>query len=110
MVQQALDKVAEKRTVLVVAHRLNTIRNSDMIIVMDKGTCFFALVWIRILWTGNIIATGTHAELIQTSEKYVKMVTAAEREEEKVESQIVLDVCLGMIGLQFPFRYSFAHS
>lgn len=42
---------------------------------------------------GNIIATGTHAELIQTSEKYVKMVTAAEREEEKVESQVVLDVC-----------------
>jgi ABC-type multidrug transport system fused ATPase/permease subunit len=44
VVQQALDKVAEKRTVLVVAHRLNTIRNSDMIIVMDKGlyltTCF----------------------------------------------------------------------
>jgi len=75
VVQTALDKVAEKRTVLVVAHRLNTIRNSDMILVMDKG---------------EIIASGTHAELIQTSKKYVKMVTAAEEKEENIHSPRVL--------------------
>jgi hypothetical protein len=55
---------------------------------------------------GNIIATGTHAELIQTSEKYVKMVTAAEKEEEKVESQIVLDVCYS--NFQICISHSFS--
>lgn len=37
IVQEALDKVVEGRTVLVVAHRLSTIKNADIIAVIDKG-------------------------------------------------------------------------
>ncbi|PYG32299.1 ABC transporter ATP-binding protein [Pelagimonas varians] len=37
VVQSALDKLAEGRTTLVIAHRLSTVRNADKIVVMDAG-------------------------------------------------------------------------
>ena len=37
VVQAALDRLAEGRTTLVIAHRLSTVRNADRILVMDKG-------------------------------------------------------------------------
>jgi len=68
IIQAALDKLVKKRTVLIVAHRLNTIKNADMIVVMEKGM---------------IVATGNHQELMVTSPKYQKMVAAAEKTEKK---------------------------
>ena len=38
MVQEALNKVAAGRTVLIVAHRLSTIQNADIIAVVANGT------------------------------------------------------------------------
>lgn len=38
VVQEALDKVAAGRTVLIVAHRLSTIQNADIIAVVSNGT------------------------------------------------------------------------
>ncbi|KAL6888380.1 hypothetical protein ACP4OV_009406 [Aristida adscensionis] len=49
VVQEALDRVLIGRTSIVVAHRLSTIQNSDMIIVLDKGI---------------IVEMGTHASLM----------------------------------------------
>ena len=37
LVQEALDKVASGRTVLVVAHRLSTVQNADLIAVVSNG-------------------------------------------------------------------------
>ena len=37
LVQEALENLMKNRTSLVIAHRLSTIRNSDQILVMDKG-------------------------------------------------------------------------
>ena len=37
IVQDALDRLAEGRTTLVIAHRLSTVRNADKIVVMDQG-------------------------------------------------------------------------
>lgn len=37
LVQEALERIMEKRTVIIIAHRLSTIKNADMIAVLDKG-------------------------------------------------------------------------
>ncbi len=49
LVQEAIDRLMQERTVFVVAHRLSTIRNADRIIVLDKG---------------KIVQDGKHAELL----------------------------------------------
>ncbi|MBS0029647.1 ABC transporter ATP-binding protein [Chitinophaga sp. 22321] len=49
LVQDALDKLMEGRTSIVIAHRLATVREADKIIVLDKG---------------HIVEEGTHNELI----------------------------------------------
>ena len=50
LIQRALDRVLEGRTSFVVAHRLSTIVNADVIVVMDSGA---------------IVEKGTHAELME---------------------------------------------
>ena len=49
LVQDALDKLMQGRTSIVIAHRLSTVRNADRILVLDKGT---------------IVQTGPHDDLI----------------------------------------------
>ncbi|MFV0407137.1 MAG: ABC transporter ATP-binding protein [Propioniciclava sp.] len=51
----ALDAVADGRTLLVIAHRLSTVVDSDQIVVLDAG---------------RVVAVGTHAELVATSALY----------------------------------------
>ncbi len=54
-IQQALEKLVQGKTVLIIAHRFSTIRNASMILVFDRG---------------QIAARGTHAELYATSPLY----------------------------------------
>lgn len=49
LVQQALDRLMKGRTTLVIAHRLSTVRNADLICVLNEG---------------RIVEAGTHAELL----------------------------------------------
>ena len=57
-VQAALDRLGEDRTVLVIAHRLGTIRNADNIIVLKEGA---------------VAEEGTHDELLSKGELYADM-------------------------------------
>ena len=57
-VQEALDRLGSHRTVLVIAHRLGTIRNADNIIVLKDGT---------------VAEEGTHEFLLQNGGLYADM-------------------------------------
>jgi ATP-binding cassette subfamily B protein len=55
MVQQAMNRLMEGKTCIVIAHRLATVQHADRIIVMDKG---------------SIVSMGTHAELMKSDTLY----------------------------------------
>jgi ATP-binding cassette subfamily B protein len=58
-IMQSLDKFFKNRTVVVVAHRLSTVKNADQIVVLDKG---------------KISEKGTHSELIKQKGAYYNLV------------------------------------
>lgn len=62
IVQKGMDALMEGRTVFVIAHRLSTVRNSDVIMVLEQG---------------HIIERGTHEMLIEEKGKYYQLYTGA---------------------------------
>ena len=58
LVQQALGRLMQGRTTLIIAHRLSTVVNADRIAVMDRG---------------QVVATGTHAELLESNPLYANL-------------------------------------
>ena len=62
VVQAGMDNLMKGRTVFVIAHRLSTVRNSDVIMVLDHG---------------NIIERGSHDELIAQKGEYYQLYTGA---------------------------------
>ncbi|MCG9884748.1 MAG: ABC transporter ATP-binding protein/permease [Cyanobacteria bacterium] len=58
LVQQALDELSRDRTVIVIAHRLSTVKNADKIVVLEKG---------------ELMEEGTHDELLALGSYYARL-------------------------------------
>jgi ATP-binding cassette subfamily B protein len=58
-VQDALERLAEGRTVIAIAHRLSTVRDADQIVVLDRG---------------RVVERGTHDELLVLGGRYASLV------------------------------------
>ncbi|WCJ39357.1 ABC transporter family protein [Euphorbia peplus] len=62
IVQQAIDKISAGRTTIVIAHRLATVRNANIIVVLDQG---------------SVVEIGNHRQLMEKSGTYYDLVKLA---------------------------------
>ena len=60
LISEGMDKLMQGRTVFIIAHRLSTVRNADMILVLEHG---------------EIIERGNHEELLQLKGRYHQLYT-----------------------------------
>jgi ABC-type multidrug transport system fused ATPase/permease subunit len=58
LLREAIDAVAENRTLIIIAHRLSTVVDSDQIVVLDHG---------------RVVGVGTHSELVKSTPLYRKL-------------------------------------
>ncbi len=64
LVQEALERISRGRTVLLIAHRLSTVRRADRIVVLEAG---------------RVVEQGSHADLIRGAGRYFQLAAAQSR-------------------------------
>ncbi|KAL1217374.1 ABC transporter B family member 14 [Cardamine amara subsp. amara] len=83
IVQQALENVMEKRTTIVVAHRLSTIRNVDKIVVLRNG---------------QVMETGSHSELMSRGGDYAALVNCQDTEPQENSRSVLSESFRSQVG------------
>ncbi len=63
LIQEAIGRLLQNRTTLIIAHRLSTVRNADRLVVLEKG---------------SVVETGTHDELLSCGGIYTRMIETQE--------------------------------
>jgi ATP-binding cassette subfamily B protein len=74
-IQMALSRLMEGRTTFLVAHRIQTVMDADLIVVLDKG---------------HVVQIGTHAELVGVEGLYRDIYTIQSRIEDEVRQEVNL--------------------
>lgn len=72
-IRRALDTLMENRTTFIIAHRIQSVMNADLILVMDKG---------------EIIQAGCHKDLLQQAGMYRKIFDIQTRIDEELEQEV----------------------
>jgi ATP-binding cassette subfamily B (MDR/TAP) protein 1 len=85
IVQQALERVSQGRTTLVIAHKLSTVRNADNIAVMSGGV---------------VVEQGTHDQLLQDDGAYARLVLAQDLGQSPGEEHHDEDVAAERVDLE----------
>jgi ATP-binding cassette subfamily B protein len=75
LIQQALERLMQGRTTIIIAHRLSTVRNADQIVVLEDR---------------EVLETGTHAELMQQDSLYRRLYTV-QRELAPADASLAAD-------------------
>jgi len=65
-IQEALERAGQGRTVIMIAHRLSTVSNADVILVLEKGV---------------VVEAGTHQELLERNGRYLDLWTLQRAEQ-----------------------------
>lgn len=68
LIQESLDRLAENRTTLIIAHRMSTIKNADKIIVLNNG---------------EVAEIGTHSTLMLRGGLYYNLYNAQKQTDDK---------------------------
>ncbi len=77
IIQKNLERICKGRTVLIIAHRMSTIQNSDEILVLDKG---------------QLIEKGSHQKLMAQNGLYRYLFTQQEQEQQQSQQKVVAHV------------------
>ena len=74
-IQEAIDALVNGKILLVIAHRLNTIKNANQILVLDEGKC---------------VGMGTHKELLKNCDVYKQIALSQLSKEDYLEAILII--------------------